>query len=75
MIDGFTKKYRAAIANGNRDIRISIDEATDIISAFALLNTSNTDMARILKSIHFELQDIKENIASPNDTSLDGGKF
>lgn len=72
-IESFIKKYRAAIAAKSKDMRISIDEATDIIAAFATTNTSNTELSKTLKSIDAEIKNLKTQ--SPSNQNLDGGKF
>ena len=73
-IESFIKKYRTCISNKNKDIRISIDEATDIIAAFAKINTSNEDLSLLIKSIRSDLSEIKQSINSEN-SGFDGGHF
>ena len=73
-IESFIKKYRAAIADRNKDIRISIEEATDIVAAFATINTSGQDLNKSLIAIVNEIKGLKSNTPTES-TSLDGGKF
>lgn len=70
-IEGFVKKYRAAVAAKSKDIRISIEEAADIIGAFAVANTSNKS-DQILAQVLAELKNLK---SSSGDGSMDGGTF
>ena len=72
-IDAFIKKYRKARASKSKEIRISIDEATSIIAAFAATNTSNTDMIKLLTSISKDVKKLSKTTNQSNN--LDGGKF
>lgn len=72
-IELFLKKYRSAIANKNKDIRISIEEASDIVSAFASMNTDNSDLNKKLEEIKMEIKNLQENHQDPSN--MDGGNF
>jgi len=73
LIESFIKKYRSAVAAKSKDIRISIDEASDIIGAFATVNTSNSEVISLLNQLIKEIQELKAN-PTPH-TGLDGGSF
>lgn len=72
-LEMFIKKYKNAIASRSKDIRLSIEEATDVLTAFATINTSNEDLSKVLLSLKNSIQSLQQDIKSPG--IMDGGKF
>ena len=70
-IENFLKKYRSAVAAKSKEIRLSTEEATDVIAAFVMISDDN-------KILHTKLDKIVELLSKNQekpDVLLSGGKF
>lgn len=72
-INPFIKKYKSAIASKSSEMRISIEEATAIVTAFAELETSNKDIEEKLDKIYNAIKSLNDVV--PSNDGVDGGFF
>lgn len=74
-IEFFIKKYRAAISGKSTEIRLSIDEATAIITAFAEQNTATNKTVASVEQLNKKLDQILNAAQSTPSGGFDGGTF
>lgn len=72
-IESFIRKYRTAQSAKAKELRITFEEATDLIAAFALINNGKENINQKLDNILKSLTELKSQ--DSEDTYLDGGKF
>ncbi len=77
-IEKFIKKYKLANDSKNKDFRITVEEAFDIISEISSLKSSETSLVEIktnLKNLENALKtQINKTQSNPNG-DIDGGGF
>jgi len=70
-VERFIQRVRSAEKSQAKDIRLSIQEARDMVSDLALFSTK---LAGTITEVNEMLKDIKES-TSNIDVKFDGGKF
>lgn len=74
-IENFIKKVRLAQTTKSKDIRITIEEAIDLVASIALINTNNDVIADISKQMKSVLKKLNDNTTSNISPHVDGGGF
>ena len=76
-IENFIKKYRLAISSKAKDIRITTEEAGDLVASIALMKSSNEalkELQRVVTQMHTDLAEKISN-SGGSSGSIDGGGF
>ena len=74
-IESFLKKYRLAIANESKEIRLTLNEVGDIVASIAQLNLQNDQIAKLHTKVDNLTKLLVENNSNTSSIGLDGGKF
>lgn len=74
-IENFIKKYRIALKSQSKDIRITVEEAGDIVASIALINSGTESIDRLEKTINLLKQEIQNNSQTVTQPNMDGGQF
>lgn len=72
-LEHFIKKFKTAQANNSKDIRLSMQEATDIIALFALINSDYKTLdnkLNLLIDINTKLYQQINNIVTDSDNKF-----
>lgn len=75
-IETFIKKYRLALSNKSKDIRITIEEAGELVAWIAMINSNQ----ETIQNIDAKITDILKMLQSApiqqtSDDAMDGGLF
>ncbi len=75
-IENFIKKVRLAETTKSKDIRITIEEARDLVASIALVNSNDSGVNELHKKFDRLLKKLDEVQTQPNKTPhIDGGGF
>lgn len=77
-IENFIKRYRLAVSNKSKDIRLTVEEAADLVASIALINLHDEKLLVIhekLDNIVKSMSKVQVSTESKDSSDLDGGKF
>jgi translation initiation factor 2B subunit (eIF-2B alpha/beta/delta family) len=77
-LENFIKKYRLAVTNKSKDIRLTVEEAGDLVASIAMINLHDEKLLNVhskLDTILKALTTVSSQQAKPSDDGVDGGSF
>jgi len=76
VIESFINKFKLAQSSKSKDIRITVEEAGDLINAIASINSDRSEIERLSKKIDALSSHVKNiPLVAPNNGGVDGGGF
>lgn len=76
-LENFIKKYRLAVTNKSKDIRLTVEEAGELVASIALINLNDKNFSTIHEKLDTLAKAVITNKSNQkSDTpDLDGGSF
>lgn len=74
-IENFIKKYRLALNSKAKDIRITTEEAGDLIASIALIKSDREGIEQLEKALNYLAEQIRVSSTPTSDGVMDGGTF